>query len=520
MTDLSLAAKPVSTADAVFLAATAKGAERPDFLRDYLDTVYTIAPIVSLSPDWIVSQSSHETGFFTSAAWARGNPAGIGITDSVDHGYDFATGAAAAKAQMTHLWGYVYGTSVPPLLSTANDPRWEALRSSGRMGSVTTVDDLGNGNWASDPIYPAGLKRHYDALIAPTAPTAPQPVPATGNTKDKPMPITYGRVPMFGYVDKYLVNKREGFGWDNLGKRNPKFVTLHRMVGTMAGTLSHFSNPNVSSMTDFAVAAEVPSGKDMTGIIYRYNDPLGYRSGWASGPVSRPFGDGKAIVDKYGINAVNRDGISIEIDGYDTPLDDEAWRELVHFVAYWADFCKVPWETFPLNPATGISFTIWHTEFTAGTGKECPFGWVRANTDRLIVDVTAFLKPYQTGAVPGETPTPVPVTPPAPKPEYAPPLPVAALAALGKQDADTAAGLVIDGATEFVFVHDQMRAIKTTPRLQQGSMDAPRTGPDIRAGEAFPALWRFKARDGASYLLTEYWTRIRADDTERIRDAA
>ncbi len=332
--------------------------------------------------------------------------------------------------------------------------------------------------------------------------------------------ITYGNVPMFGYVDKYLKNKREGFGWDNLGKRNPKFVTLHRMWGTMAGTLSHFSNPNVSSITDFAIAAEVPSGKKMAGVIYRYNDPLGYRSGWASGPVSKPFGDGKAIVDKYGINAVNRDGISIETDGYDTPFDDVAWKELVHFVAYWSDFMRIPYTSYPINPATGISGLIWHTEFTAGTGKQCPFSWMRANTPRLIADVKAMLQKYQTmGQVtvpfPTTTQPPIIEVPPA---QYARPLPVAKLAALGAEDADTAQSLVIDGASRFVYVNDRVQAVRDTGRYQSASKTSKRVGPDIKKDEVFDVLWHFIAEDGTPWYITSYWTRVLADDTKRVRD--
>lgn len=331
--------------------------------------------------------------------------------------------------------------------------------------------------------------------------------------------ITYGKVPMFGYIDKYLDNKREGFGWDNLGRRQPKFVTLHRMYGTMAGTLSHFSNPSISSITDYAVATTVPDGAKMSGIIYRYNDPLGFRAGWASGPVSRPYGDGKAIVDKYGINAVNRDGVSIETSGYDTPFDDEAWQELVHFVAWWADFMRIPYTSWPVNPATGISGLIWHNEFTDGTGKECPFSWMRANTPRLIDDSGTTLKKYQTmvGDV-SVSPTLPDPTPEEEVSHYANPAPVKALALLGKDDGDTAAALVIDGATQFRWVHDEVEAIRETKRLQRASLNAQVTGPPIKKGERFRVLWMFTAKDGNEYYLTEQWSRIVVADTKRVGD--
>lgn len=223
------------------------------------------------------------------------------------------------------------------------------------------------------------------------------------------MALTYQKIPMYGYVDRFIANKREGFGWDDLGPRNIKFVTLHRMVGTLQGTDGYFRDPTVSSYTDFGLSTKLSDPNLTPGTIYLWNRPDGRRAPWASGPYSGAYGDGKAIGDKYGINAVNRDGISLEIGGTNEPIDAESWQEIVHFIAYWADQCKVPWTTFPLNPATGISFVIWHNEFTNGTGKQCPFMWLRDNTPRLIADVAAFMRPYQEGAAGAEKPAPEPV---------------------------------------------------------------------------------------------------------------
>ena len=223
------------------------------------------------------------------------------------------------------------------------------------------------------------------------------------------MALTYGNVPMFGHLDRQSVtaSKPAGAGWDNLGQRTVRGVVLHRMLGTLRGTDQYFRG-STPALTDYGLGVREVDG-DLAGVIYQWNDPYGHRSGWASGPVSAPYGDGAAFVTKYGVNAVNRDLVSIEISGYQTtPIDDFAWRELVHFVACWADQCKVPWATFPHNPATGFSFLIWHQEFTIGTGKECPFQWVMQNTDRLIADVAAFLKPYQTGGATEPAPIPQP----------------------------------------------------------------------------------------------------------------
>ena len=102
------------------------------------------------------------------------------------------------------------------------------------------------------------------------------------------MSITFGQVPIFSYTDRYIYEKRQGFGWDNLGQRDVKWVTLHRMVGKLWGTDGWFRNPSVSSITDFGIGNYVTSGVANDGLILRWNDPLGIRSGSRSRGGWRP----------------------------------------------------------------------------------------------------------------------------------------------------------------------------------------------------------------------------------------
>jgi hypothetical protein len=217
-------------------------------------------------------------------------------------------------------------------------------------------------------------------------------------------------VPHPGFLDRPIY-KPEGQGWDNLGKRTPKFVVLHRMIGSLWGTDGYFREPGVNALTDYGVGVAAQDGAAQAGVIIRWNDPEGTRSGWASGPVNGAYGDGLAIVNKYGINAVNRDGVSIEISGMQsTPLDAVAEQEVAALMAYWWDRMKIPHTSAPINPATGISAVIWHQEFTLGTGKECPFAVVMARTQALIDRAKAIMKGYQEGTV-------APPVPTTPKPE-------------------------------------------------------------------------------------------------------
>lgn len=329
---------------------------------------------------------------------------------------------------------------------------------------------------------------------------------------------TFHKVPKPVIVDKTYIskNKREGVGWDNLGQRKPKFIALHRMLGTLLGTEEYFSPPTSPHLTDFAIGVASIDGATRAGQIDQYNDPLGYKAGWASGRVSAPYGDGLAIVNKYGINAVNRDGISMEISGFQkTVVDDVAWAKLVHFCAYWIDFMEIPYESLPLNPHTGINAMIWHQEFTIGTGKECPFEWVMANTNRLYQDVQAFLQPYQSG---GGVIVPLPVEPTVPKPLYARPLPIKELAAISDVDTNAQLAIVSREGDDFIFVGDLVEAITATPRLQYAMAKAPQVGPVITKGEQFPVDYLIRSSDGEWYYVTPWWTRVLAKDTKRVRD--
>lgn len=226
------------------------------------------------------------------------------------------------------------------------------------------------------------------------------------------MALIFGNVPNPGIEKRILSNSEaiQGNGWDNLGQRNPKAIALHRMVGTLWGTDSWFRRPDVGSLTDFGLGIAAVDGIANAGRIFQWNDYRGIRSGWASGPVNRPYGDGAAFVAKYGINAVNRDVVSIETSGTNEPLDDVSWKKLVALCSFLADEMRVPYTSLPLNPHTGINLLIWHQEFTIGTGKKCPFQWLMDNTDRLYNDMKAYMRPYQESDV-----RPEPAPEPAPK---------------------------------------------------------------------------------------------------------
>jgi hypothetical protein len=207
--------------------------------------------------------------------------------------------------------------------------------------------------------------------------------------------LVFGKVPHPPFLDR-PIQKAEGSGQNNLGQRTVKGVVYHRILGTLWGTDSYFRSPSVQALTDYGVGVLATDGAAHDGEILRWNNPLGVQSGWASGPVSSPYGDGAAFVNKYGINAVNRDQASIEISGnYDTPLSEKARQSIVQLTAYWADQAKIPWNEFPIIPGDGFSFVRWHQEYTIGSGKICPGPQVMNETSALIQRVAGVLKSYQ-----------------------------------------------------------------------------------------------------------------------------
>jgi len=79
-------------------------------------------------------------------------------------------------------------------------------------------------------------------------------------------------------------------------------------------------------------------GPQWDGVILRWNDPRGRRSAWANGGSDGLEGDGPLFVRTRGVNAINRDLVSIErSDGANpaTPVSakqaESIWRALFPF---------------------------------------------------------------------------------------------------------------------------------------------------------------------------------------------
>lgn len=440
--------------EALFIHWRDAGAYRLSDLSEYLHSLSSGAVTLHLDPVCLLAQWDLETDTGRSVWWrVRLNPAGLGITGDPkqnDASQLWSSGSMAALGHLAHMVAYVWGEDWvsrwpdvwpdPPDL----DQRF-GLAVMHYGGQADELQDL-NGTWAIDPEndYGGKLAARANRILAIAG-------------KGEPVSITFGNVPHPPFKKRIVDNSK---AWNNLGKRTIRGVVWHRMIGTLWGTDKYFRTDAVErALTDYGigVAAHEP---DDSGTILMWNDPEGVRSPWANGSLKAPYGDGLKFYERYGVNGINRDLVSIEMSGktWDTPLDAKSRAAIIALTAHWADQYEVPWEIFPMVPGEDRSFVMWHQEFTIGTGKVCPGNVVMAETSALLAQTKELLKNYQTAP-------PVP----APDPQYAVPQPVP----LGTRLINDRLFL---GVTETYTVRRQV-----TPRLW-AEPTSPATGPDLMPG--------------------------------------
>lgn len=216
------------------------------------------------------------------------------------------------------------------------------------------------------------------------------------------------------FEDRYVPSGSQIGGttaWNDLGQRNPVGGCRHSMVGFLRTTDRWFRNSasrQATGLTDYGVGGSKDGSDD--GVIIRWNDPLGRRAGWASGGSDGLEGDGPLFVRTLGVNAINRDLVSVErSDGgvIETEPSPKQLDSIIALQAYWANFAKIPYDTFPINPKVGINTDMEHFEFAT---KACPFDPMRRHTTEIQQEIVKILKGWQVVDLPVD-PTP-PVEPP------------------------------------------------------------------------------------------------------------
>jgi hypothetical protein len=120
--------------------------------------------------DIAFAQSIVETGWFRyggQVQCSQNNFAGIGAIDGGPQGASFPDADTGVRAQIQHLRAYADSTatscSQPPLHTPCVDPRFDFVDPKGK---APTWNQMGNGNWASDPNYGATVLDMYNRIRA------------------------------------------------------------------------------------------------------------------------------------------------------------------------------------------------------------------------------------------------------------------------------------------------------------------------------------------------------------------
>jgi hypothetical protein len=120
--------------------------------------------------DLAFAQAIVETGWFRyggQVKWTQNNFSGLGAVDGGDAGATFPNAATGVRAQMQHLRAYADPTATkcatPPLYTDCVDARFDQVDPKGK---APTWDDMGNGNWATDPGYAAKVIDLYNQMRA------------------------------------------------------------------------------------------------------------------------------------------------------------------------------------------------------------------------------------------------------------------------------------------------------------------------------------------------------------------
>jgi len=497
------------SAAAAYETAKRRGAQRLDFLRDYLDDLYTKAAVVGVDADCLVAQADLETDSFRSAYYVRdGNVAGFGAFDDGSNlGLQYGA-LKAARGHVAHMCAYLGLTDIPAYLIAA-DPRWQAVADAGYVGTVTTTSDLGKGRWATDPKYAEKLYARYVAYWG--EPAKP--------TQEKPMAKIIEMPP----ADRQIATRKiNGIGMDLLGPRTLRGICFHRAYSgnqTLQNAADWLKRPDTRGLTDLFCDKN-------TGKMIRTNEITGTSkdmTGWAQGPYSASGAskDGRAFRDKFGpisgkgVNVVNSDLESVEVTGnYDDPISEACKAALVQWTASRAQKLGCTSESFPISPITGLTIIYGHIEFCGKAHKICPGSvvWAFINGE-LVVRVKAMLRAAEGATVP--TTPPIPSEPGGLWPYPDPVLPAFWAALLEGEP------YVIHKGT--VWYPDSLTYVvkESTKRQQYAVADDRIVGPDLKVGESFKGAAKGQSdSDKLLYVITPSGTRVNMDALDVMEDAA
>jgi Mannosyl-glycoprotein endo-beta-N-acetylglucosaminidase len=120
--------------------------------------------------DLAFAQSIIETGWFRYGGQVQceqNNYGGLRATDGGAQGASFPDADTGVRAQIQHLRAYADSSAttctVPPLHTPCVDPRFDLVSPKGK---APTWNQMGNGNWATDPNYASKVINLYNRMRA------------------------------------------------------------------------------------------------------------------------------------------------------------------------------------------------------------------------------------------------------------------------------------------------------------------------------------------------------------------
>ena len=506
-----------------------------------------VDPLVVSSIGWIETGAPGTGLPFRSSWWVNGfNFGNLGITGDKQQNaaaQTWSTPGDGVRATVAHLVGYSSGKNWRSVWDTDElgdptviDKRFNlAIANTPNSGGVKTLADLNN-RWAVDidNDYGGKLAERANKLAAAikdppvTIPPNENPEPIPGEQEPPMATYNYDNGVRPPAVDIKVTEGNKYAGYINPADHFIAGFVIHSAYGSLEGSTQWFQGGN--ALTDLMVGNSF-DGAALDGQVRRFNDAYGPRYSWSSGPVSSPIDDAAKFLEIFGPNpeVVNMYTTAMERScGSNVATNEVTEKEhkaRCAWIAYHANIYgkylfektgkhQFTCDTFPLIPSqNNRSFIIYHGEINADKRTSCPDAFVRADIDREIADIRALMAKWQKG-----TDTIPPQVPPEQLPTYAPVKVIDQLQAY--KDKDAAPSYVTVGSDRFIFVNDRVRARKATPRYQTANVDGLKIGPDIEKGLEFAVLWMFWDEKGVPWMLTPYWTRVLADDTERIADAA